>query len=62
MPVMDGLQLLQHVKVRDADAAVIMLTGAAGTHFDAGVVATFLAIPLEVFEEARARSVNPPTS
>ena len=29
MPVMDGLQLLQHVKARDADAAVIMLTGAA---------------------------------
>ena len=26
---MDGLQLLQHVKARDADAAVIMLTGAA---------------------------------
>ncbi|HKW94699.1 MAG TPA: HD domain-containing phosphohydrolase [Methylomirabilota bacterium] len=29
MPVMDGLQLLQHLKARDADAAVIMLTGAA---------------------------------
>jgi len=29
MPIMDGLQLLQHVKARDADAAVIMLTGAA---------------------------------
>jgi response regulator RpfG family c-di-GMP phosphodiesterase len=29
MPGMDGLQLLQHVKARDADAAVIMLTGAA---------------------------------
>ncbi len=29
MPHMDGLQLLQHVKARDADAAVIMLTGAA---------------------------------
>ena len=29
MPLMDGLQLLQHVKARDADAAVIMLTGAA---------------------------------
>ena len=29
MPVMDGLQLLQHVQARDADAAVIMLTGAA---------------------------------
>jgi response regulator RpfG family c-di-GMP phosphodiesterase len=29
MPVMDGLQLLQHVRARDADAAVIMLTGAA---------------------------------
>ncbi len=28
MPVMDGLQLLRHVKARDADAAVIMLTGA----------------------------------
>ena len=28
MPVMDGLQLLQHLKARDADAAVIMLTGA----------------------------------
>jgi len=29
MPVMDGLQLLQHIKARDADAAVIMLTGVA---------------------------------
>jgi response regulator RpfG family c-di-GMP phosphodiesterase len=29
MPGMDGLQLLQHVRARDADAAVIMLTGAA---------------------------------
>ena len=29
MPMMDGLQLLQHVRARDADAAVIMLTGAA---------------------------------
>jgi response regulator RpfG family c-di-GMP phosphodiesterase len=29
MPVMDGLQLLRHVRGRDADAAVIMLTGAA---------------------------------
>jgi response regulator RpfG family c-di-GMP phosphodiesterase len=29
MPVMDGLQLLRHLKARDADAAVIMLTGAA---------------------------------
>jgi cyclic di-GMP phosphodiesterase len=29
MPGMDGLQLLQHLKARDADAAVIMLTGAA---------------------------------
>jgi response regulator RpfG family c-di-GMP phosphodiesterase len=29
MPVMDGLQLLQHLKARDADAAVIVLTGAA---------------------------------
>ena len=29
MPVMDGLQLLQHLKARDADAAVIMLTGAS---------------------------------
>ncbi|MGH7368209.1 MAG: HD domain-containing phosphohydrolase [Candidatus Rokuibacteriota bacterium] len=28
MPIMDGLQLLQHLKARDADAAVIMLTGA----------------------------------
>jgi response regulator RpfG family c-di-GMP phosphodiesterase len=28
MPVMDGLQLLRHVKARDADAAVIVLTGA----------------------------------
>ena len=29
MPGMDGLQLLQHVRARDVDAAVIMLTGAA---------------------------------
>ena len=29
MPVMDGLELLRHVRARDADAAVIMLTGAA---------------------------------
>ena len=29
MPGMDGLQLLQHLKARDADAAVIMVTGAA---------------------------------
>ena len=29
MPVMDGLQLLQHVRARDVDAAVILLTGAA---------------------------------
>ena len=29
MPVMDGLDLLRHVRARDADAAVIMLTGAA---------------------------------
>ncbi|HSL49759.1 MAG TPA: HD domain-containing phosphohydrolase [Candidatus Deferrimicrobiaceae bacterium] len=29
MPLMDGLQLLQHVRARDADAAVILLTGAA---------------------------------
>src|SRR4029077_12344443 len=28
MPVMDGLELLRHVRARDADAAVIMLTGA----------------------------------
>ncbi|HKA62678.1 MAG TPA: HD domain-containing phosphohydrolase [Methylomirabilota bacterium] len=28
MPGMDGLQLLQHLRARDADAAVIMLTGA----------------------------------
>ena len=27
MPVMDGLQLLRHLKARDADAAVIMLNG-----------------------------------
>jgi response regulator RpfG family c-di-GMP phosphodiesterase len=32
MPGMDGLQLLQHLKARDADAAVIMLTGAADLH------------------------------
>jgi putative nucleotidyltransferase with HDIG domain len=29
MPGMDGFQLLRHVRARDADAAVIMLTGAA---------------------------------
>jgi response regulator RpfG family c-di-GMP phosphodiesterase len=29
MPGMDGLQLLRHLRARDADAAVIMLTGAA---------------------------------
>jgi response regulator RpfG family c-di-GMP phosphodiesterase len=28
MPVMDGLELLRHLRARDADAAVIMLTGA----------------------------------
>jgi cyclic di-GMP phosphodiesterase len=28
MPVMDGLQLLRHLRARDTDAAVIMLTGA----------------------------------
>ena len=29
MPTMDGLELLRHVRGRDSDAAVIMLTGAA---------------------------------
>ena len=29
MPAMDGLELLRHLRARDADAAVIMLTGAA---------------------------------
>ncbi|HZP39767.1 MAG TPA: HD domain-containing phosphohydrolase [Methylomirabilota bacterium] len=29
MPAMDGLELLRHVRERDSDAAVIMLTGAA---------------------------------
>ncbi len=29
MPLMDGLELLRHLRARDADAAVIMLTGAA---------------------------------
>jgi response regulator RpfG family c-di-GMP phosphodiesterase len=44
------------------EAARGRIREAAGTHFDPGVVATFLAIPREVFEEARARSVNRPTS
>jgi len=35
---------------------------AAGTHFDPDVVATFLAMPLEVFEMARARSLEGPTA
>ena len=41
-------------------AAQVRIREAAGTHFDPDVVATFLAVPLEVFEEARARSLNRP--
>ena len=35
---------------------------AAGTHFDPDVVATFLAMPLDVFETARARSADRPVA
>jgi HD-GYP domain-containing protein (c-di-GMP phosphodiesterase class II) len=33
---------------------------AAGTHFDPDVVATFLRMSLDIFAEARARSLDPP--
>jgi HD-GYP domain-containing protein (c-di-GMP phosphodiesterase class II) len=38
------------------EAARERIREAAGTHFDPNVVATFLAMPLEVFRQARARS------
>ena len=38
------------------------IRAAAGTHFDPDVVATFLAMPLDVFETARARSLGRPTA
>jgi HD-GYP domain-containing protein (c-di-GMP phosphodiesterase class II) len=38
------------------EAARERIREAAGTHFDPDVVATFLAMPLEAFRQARARS------
>jgi response regulator RpfG family c-di-GMP phosphodiesterase len=38
------------------------IRAAAGTHFDPDVVATFLAMPLDVFETARVRSLDRPTA
>lgn len=43
-------------------AARARIREAAGTHFDPDVVATFLTVPLEVFEEARARSRSRPSA
>ncbi len=43
-------------------AARERIRAAAGTHFDPDVVATFLAMPLAVFETARARSLDRPTA
>ena len=40
------------------EAARDRIRDAAGTHFDPDVVATFLHIPIEVFAEARARSID----
>ena len=44
------------------EAARDRIRDAAGSHFDPDVVATFLRMPLEVFAQARVRSVHPPTS
>ena len=44
------------------EAARERIRAAAGTHFDPDVVATFLAMPLEIFETARARSIDRPTA
>ena len=43
-------------------AARERIRAAAGTHFDPDVVATFLAMPLDVFETARVRSLDRPTA
>jgi response regulator RpfG family c-di-GMP phosphodiesterase len=40
------------------EAARDRIRESAGTHFDPDVVATFLGIPIEVFAEARARSID----
>jgi HD-GYP domain-containing protein (c-di-GMP phosphodiesterase class II) len=44
------------------EAARIRIQEAAGTHFDPAVVATFLAMPLAVFEAARVGSLDRPTA
>jgi HD-GYP domain-containing protein (c-di-GMP phosphodiesterase class II) len=41
------------------EAARERIRDTAGTHFDPDVVATFLRMPLEIFAEARARSLRP---
>ena len=45
-------------KAISLEAARDRIRDSAGTHFDPDVVATFLGIPIEVFAEARARSID----
>jgi response regulator RpfG family c-di-GMP phosphodiesterase len=49
-------------KAMEMEFARARLAEASGTHFDPAVVATFLAMPLVVFEQARARSLDRPDS
>jgi len=42
------------------EAARERIRVAAGSHFDPDVVATFLAMPLDIFETARARPLDRP--
>ena len=45
-------------KAISLEAARERIRESAGTHFDPDVVGTFLHMPLEVFAEARARSID----
>ncbi|MFI5327644.1 MAG: HD-GYP domain-containing protein, partial [Candidatus Rokuibacteriota bacterium] len=45
-------------KAISLEAARDRIRDSAGTHFDPEVVTTFLRMPLEVFSEARARSID----
>jgi HD-GYP domain-containing protein (c-di-GMP phosphodiesterase class II) len=49
-------------KAMPMEAARERIRVAAGSHFDPDVVATFLAMPLHIFETARARSLDRPTA
>ena len=45
-------------KAISLEAARDRIRDSAGSHFDPGVVATFLRMPLDVFADARARSIE----